>query len=145
MITYVKEPRLFEDFEKGITNAIVIPVNCVGVMEKGVALEAKKRWLKLANDWKLFCQTQKVTPGMVHRFSLCPQLFVPTKKHWKNSSEIENIEQACLNMQKLTENLVSIGVPALGCGLGGLQWNDVKALYEKYLTDSPIHFICYEP
>lgn len=39
-----------------------------------------------------------------------------------------------------------MAIPALGCGLGGLEWEDVKLLIEKYLGSlEEIEIMMYEP
>lgn len=57
------------------------------------------------------------------------------KLHWKNPSQISYIEDG---LRYLAENydelgISSIAMPALGCGLGGLNWDDILPLVEKYL------------
>lgn len=74
-------------------------------------------------------------------------LCFPTKKHWKNPSDIELIEKGLKtfvnNYKKL--NIKSITFPRLGCGLGGLDWKVVSSLMHKYLDDLPIDVrICGE-
>ena len=39
----------------------------------------------------------------------------------------------------------SIAFPALGCGNGGLDWNDVKPLMYEYLKDLDIEIKIYSP
>ena len=51
-------------------------------------------------------------------------LLFPTKDHWKTNSPIDGIEKG---MEWLVNNyknldIPSIALPALGCGLGGLDW-----------------------
>lgn len=35
------------------------------------------------------------------------------------------------------DNVTAIALPAIGAGLGGLKWNDVKAILEKVSNDYP--------
>lgn len=148
MITY-STGNLFADFENGVTSAIAIPINCEGVMGKGVALEAKTRWPKLAAQWDKRCKegvdglSVKTLPGEVCFYGSI--IFATTKDHYQNPSQIEWVESICKLLVKHCAPDEVVGLPAIGCGLGGLAWNDVKALYEKYLAESPIHFICYLP
>lgn len=72
-----------------------------------------------------------------------------TKKHWKNPSTSELVRDGLSYM--LGEFLVgrqhlSVAFPALGCGLGGLAWGDVKAFILAYalLSRHPAVEI-YEP
>ena len=41
--------------------------------------------------------------------------------------------------------LSSIAIPALGCGLGGLIWSDVKSMIERILGEVPIPILVFEP
>ena len=40
-------------------------------------------------------------------------------------------------------NISSVAFPKLGYGNGGLNWNEVKPLMEKYLKDLPIEVYIY--
>ncbi|MFG0294558.1 MAG: Appr-1-p processing protein, partial [Maioricimonas sp. JB045] len=43
-------------------------------------------------------------------------------------------------------NIESIAIPPLGCGLGGLKWNDVRPLIEDAFAESPeVRVLVYEP
>jgi O-acetyl-ADP-ribose deacetylase (regulator of RNase III) len=59
----------------------------------------------------------------------------PTKGHWREGSNLSDIEAGLKylaeNYEKLEIN--SIALPPLGCGQGGLNWKDVKSLINKYL------------
>lgn len=149
MITY-STGNLFSDFDNGVTNAIVIPVNCVGVMGKGVALEAKNRIEGCEMEYNWLNSSSKFEAGNLYILGGRSEIwFVTTKDHYRNPSKIEWVESIVKKLSKIENaanlGFFNVGVPALGCGLGGLLWNDVKALYEKYLTESPINFICYLP
>jgi O-acetyl-ADP-ribose deacetylase (regulator of RNase III) len=41
--------------------------------------------------------------------------------------------------------VTSVALPALGCGLGGLSWSDVKPRIEAALGDLPIDVLVFEP
>ena len=43
------------------------------------------------------------------------------------------------------ENIKSIAIPPLGSGNGGLDWNKVKPILEKYLADVDCDVYIYEP
>lgn len=57
-------------------------------------------------------------------------VYFPTKIKWREPSKIEYIAiglPALIEFIKL-ENIQSIAIPALGCGLGGLDWADVRPM-----------------
>jgi len=74
-------------------------------------------------------------------------LLFPTKNHWREKSPIEGIERG---LQWLVENykkldISSIALPALGCGLGGLDWKDVGPLMCRYLSQTNLQSSIYLP
>lgn len=65
----------------------------------------------------------------------------PTKTHWRNPSKIEYIEQGFKKFVETYEEkgITSVSFPKLGCGNGGLNWEDeVRPLMGKYLKGLPI-------
>jgi O-acetyl-ADP-ribose deacetylase (regulator of RNase III) len=63
----------------------------------------------------------------------------PTKAHWRAQSRLADIATGLLDLVDVIERLQirSIAVPALGCGLGGLNWPDVHELIEVKLGKLP--------
>jgi O-acetyl-ADP-ribose deacetylase (regulator of RNase III) len=124
------------------TQTLVNTVNCVGVMGKGIAKEFKDRDLKMFEAYKKICAEKKLEPGKLWLWRGSPSwiLNFPTKKHWKNSSKIEWIEAG---LQKFVasyeaQGITEISFPRLGCGNGGLDWEEVRPLMEHYLSDLPM-------
>ncbi len=123
--------------------ALVNPVNCVGVMGKGLALEFKNRFPGNFAAYQAACNDGQVRIGQM--FVTSPPLEYrpdwivnfPTKDHWRSSSQLEWIEKGVVALaiwmdQKKPK---SIAIPPLGCGLGGLDWADVRPL----LMDLAVH------
>lgn len=56
----------------------------------------------------------------------------PTKRHWRGASRMEDIESGLQDLAEVIAKLgiKSIALPPLGCGLGGLDWNEVQARIE---------------
>jgi O-acetyl-ADP-ribose deacetylase (regulator of RNase III) len=127
---------------------IVNTVNCVGVMGAGIALEFKLRFPKMYEDYKNKCNKNLVRVGRPYIYSHSENLWIlnfPTKKHWRNKSEIDWIEKGLEyfsnNYSKV--NINSAAFPKLGTNNGGLNWKDVKKLMEKYLSNLDIDiYIC---
>jgi O-acetyl-ADP-ribose deacetylase (regulator of RNase III) len=125
--------------------ALVNTVNCVGVMGKGIALQFKQAFPDNFQEYKRACDTQKVQPGqmfvVLHSELISPRYIInfPTKRHWRGKSRIEDIEsglQALISEVKQL-GIKSIAIPPLGCGNGGLSWNEVKPLIESAFADLP--------
>ena len=115
-------------------DAFVNPVNCVGVMGKGLAAEFKRMF---PHDYELYrraCADGRLRIGSVftapNSASLVHVIHFPTKNDWRNPSLLEYVEKGlpALRDELIRLRVKSVAVPALGCGLGGLNWSDVKPL-----------------
>jgi O-acetyl-ADP-ribose deacetylase (regulator of RNase III) len=107
---------------------LVCPVNCVGVMGKGLALEFKRRKPHACHDYFCACKIG-VSAGDV--LDAGKVWFAFTKDHWRDPSQIEWVEACLASIADAPP--ASIAIPQLGCGCGGLDWADVWPLYEKHL------------
>jgi len=145
----IKKGNIFE----AETQTIVNTVNCKGVMGKGLALEFKKRYPKMYEEYKKECEEEKLTIGTLHLYKGDPDRWIlnfPTKDHWRFKSRLEYIEDGLKYFcSKYKEwGIKSIAFPQLGCQQGGLNWSDVKPLMERYLKDLPdieIFIYFYKP
>ena len=116
---------------------LVCPVNCVGVMGKGLALEFKKRFPMQSDYYQLACRNKWLVPGIV--LTVNDIAFATTKNHWRNPSEIDDVDSCLVALRGDIESCgKSIALPQLGCGCGGLDWADVWPLYEKHLGGLPV-------
>jgi O-acetyl-ADP-ribose deacetylase (regulator of RNase III) len=113
---------------------IVNPVNCVGVMGKGLALQVKLKYPNVFRVYKEACNKGLVKVGKM--LVVDNIINFPTKQDWRNPSKLEWIESGLKDLRQLIidRNIQSISIPKLGCGLGGLDWHDVKPLIDKYLS-----------
>ncbi len=138
--------NMFESNSETLVNT----VNCVGVMGKGVALEFKNKYPEMYNDYVLRCKQKQVKPGDPYLYTNLAGdsiLNFPTKDDWRSMSHITHVinglEWFVENYEQLDIN--SISFPPLGCGNGGLLWEDVGPLMYKYLNDLSIDIIVYAP
>lgn len=149
MIEYKKGDLLASD-----TEAIVNTVNCVGVMGRGIALQFKKRFPENFKFYENACKLGDVEPGkmLVYQIeSLCNPKYIinfPTKRHWRGASRVEDIKAGLADLVNIIEskNITSVSVPPLGCGLGGLDWNEVKTYIESAFAKLPqVNFEVFLP
>lgn len=134
--------------------ALVNPVNCVGVMGKGLALQFKSAYPTNFSAYRQACSTGSLHPGttLVHDLGVnaFPRYLinVPTKRHWRDSSRIEDIRAGLAALIEAVRfyTIRSIAIPPLGCGLGGLAWDTVKPLIESACASIPnVNVLLYEP
>lgn len=128
---------------------LVNTVNCVGVMGKGVALEFRRKYPTMYKDYVRMCERQLVRPGEPYCYGAGERQIVnfPTKGHWRSQSRLSDIERGLAILEKhyADWNITSIAVPPLGCGNGGLDWDDVRPLIERHLAHLPIDVEVYVP
>jgi len=133
--------------------ALVNTVNCVGVMGGGLAKIFATKFPLMELDYISYCQEGLLTPGIMHSYysNIGSQQWIinfPTKDDWRNPSQLEYVE---VGMQDLVSfvarhGIESIAIPALGCGLGGLDWDDVKPVILKYIKFlTYVDWFVYDP
>lgn len=118
---------------------LVNPVNCVGVMGKGLALQFRRRFPSMFRDYVKRCQQGEVRIGepYLYRGKFLWILNFPTKVHWRNPSQLEYIVEG-LNHFRLKYRqwgVESVAFPALGCGCGNLNWEQVLPVMESILGE----------
>lgn len=149
-------------------HTLTISVNCVGIMGKGVASRAKylfpsayvfyqdlcrKRMLGLGKPY-LYKRENSVDIQLADEpFTLSGAnmetwyLLFPTKHHWRDRADLPSIRQGLEwikeNYQK--KGIQSLAVPALGCGLGWLQWQEVGPVLCQHLSPLNIPVQIYLP
>ena len=144
------------EFKKGDlftsgADALVNTVNCEGIMGGGIALAFKKKYPEYYNDYKNVCDQKREEVGFVRLYPVDDLvegiINFPTKDKVQNPSLIRYIELGLNSLRYMLNywNIKSVAIPALGCGLGGLDWRDVKPLIKKELSDLDTNIMVYEP
>lgn len=129
------------DILKSEVEALVNTVNCVGVMGRGIALQFKKAFPENFKQYEKACKNEQIVPGKMFIVDLGkmfnPRYIInfPTKRHWQANSQIQDIKDGLKSLVDDIKNygIKSIAIPPLGCGLGGLNWQEVYPLIEKSL------------
>ena len=138
MLRYVTL-NIFESPAQTLANT----VNTVGIMGKGIAADYKKRYPEMFHRYAEFCANGMLTTGRLYLYR-SPNKWVlnfPTKRHWRNPSKVEYIEDGLKKFVATWAEygITSISFPQLGTGNGGLDWKkDVQPLMERYLKDLPL-------
>lgn len=136
------------------TEALVNTVNTVGVMGKGIALQFKERFPTNFKIYAAACKKGEMQVGkmlMVRENTLNGEKLIinfPTKTEWFKKSEYSYIEEGLKDLARVIKEyeIKSIAIPPLGCGNGGLKWEKVKPMMDKYLGQlSNVAIQIYEP
>ena len=145
-MTTVKIGNLFESPAQTWVNT----VNCVGVMGKGIALEFKKRYPAMFQDYVARCNAGRVQIGRPYYFSdLLGSSIInfPTKRHWRSASRLQDVKQGLDYFVDHYQEwgIKSVAFPPLGCGNGGLEWAAVGPLMYSKLNSLSIPVEIYAP
>jgi len=147
---------------------VTVSVNTVGVMGKGLASRAKYQFPDVYVYYQDLCRSKKLKMGkpqlykressLDHDLADEPQslpngnagkwfLLFPTKSNWREMSDFNGIEEGLnwLTSNYKQEGIKSLAIPALGCGLGRLDWKDVGPLMCHYLKSLDINVAIYLP
>ena len=126
--------------------ALVNTVNTAGIMGKGIALQFKQAYPQMFRAYERDCKAGEVKLGKVQVFDLGglvggPRWIInfPTKGHWRAGSRMKDIETGLQDLVTTMKRLHirSIAVPPLGCGNGGLDWNEVRPRIESAFSELP--------
>jgi O-acetyl-ADP-ribose deacetylase (regulator of RNase III) len=159
-------------FAEPLADVLVNPVNCQGVMGAGLAVEFKRRWPEMFADYKFDCELGLLEPGALHLWSAGdPPVIVnlPTKVEWQTRSAFVDVAAGVAALREILseDDLVlegatlppdapgfvggtsrparTVAVPALGCGLGGLDWALVEPMIRKYLDGLDVEVWLFPP
>ena len=147
---------------------LTISVNTVSVMGKGLASRTKYQFPDVYVAYQDLCRNKILKMGKPYLYKretsldylLADEperltntnfgtwfLLFPTKCHWKEMADIKGIEDGLkwlVNNYK-KEGIKSLSIPALGCGLGWLDWGMVGPLLCNYLQNLDIPVNLYLP
>lgn len=134
--------------------ALVNTVNTVGVMGKGIALMFKEAFPANYKMYEEACRRDEVRVGRVLVTEVRrldgPRWIInfPTKKHWRQPSQLPWIVEGLVDLRRTLEkwDIRSVALPPLGCGNGGLDWDEVRPEIERALGSlEGVDVIVFEP
>lgn len=120
----------WEKYDK--CDSVCVPVNCKGVMGAGLAKALKDKMSPEEVDYYLeLCKTAKPGEsvfGFSEKFIYCF-----TKNHWGYPTLVTWVESCLQGLILLGSSNRTLLLPRLGCGLGGLRWDQISHLYDVYV------------
>ena len=142
------------------SRTLVNPVNCVGTSGAGLAREFKRRFplsvFAYERDVKSGDTSARLAVGRPTEYGLLENekrvVFFATKLHWRQPSKaqwiVDGVSELSGQVCDHPAYYESIAIPALGCGLGGLQWEAVRPVIEHQAYVMKAHGVSveiYEP
>ena len=147
---------------------LTISVNTVGVMGAGLASRVKLQFFDVFEEYLQALKKEKLKMGEPYLYKrpdnignilvvtekgdeeFVPShwyLLFPTKNHWVHNSDIKGIEKGLIYLKEnyKTLGINSLALPALGCGLGKLSWDEIGPMIVKHLKDTEMEVEIYLP
>ena len=159
------EADIFDFLNDEKTDAICITTNGIvnsyglAIMGAGTAGEAARRWQPIRRVLGHQLSIGKNIPYVIghidsdgnylepHKDFYEPNIFIlsfPTKDHFKDKSKLSLIESSAKELVSIanTLGLKKVILPVPGCGLGGLDYKDVKTIIEPLFDNR--FYICFK-
>ena len=129
MKSYLDSKDIFESQAEVLVN----PVNCKGVMGKGLALQFKNKFPQIYETYYRDCGKGALKAGFCyfyHHYNGIVIACLTTKDDWRDMSKLEWVKGGIRQLRALMEDghFSSVAIPQVGCGLGGLDWNRVRPM-----------------
>lgn len=146
MIIFEKRGDIF----RSACQTLVCPVNTQGVMGAGLALAFNRKFPGLLGAYRRACRADVfkregyfVWAAPDGQLVLC----FPSKQRWRDPSKLSWIDTALWKISKTYQDhgIVSVAFPAVGCGLGELEWEDVRSLIYQHLDGLELEVGLYAP
>ena len=105
--------------------------NCRGVMGAGIARQFAKRWPAMYDEYRKWCRTGQLIPGRIMTWQAPSGVTVfnlATQLDPGPTATLEAIGQSVTRMVRVAgaSGIPAVGLPRIGCGIGGLDWDEVK-------------------
>lgn len=162
-LTLVEDDMFFSTMQ-----TLTISVNTVAIMGKGLASRAKYQFPDVYVVYQDACRNKLLRLGRPYLYKreafvdeeLADEaskltnlnarkwfLLFETKGHWRETSDLRMIEEGLqwIRENYAKEGIVSLAMPALGCGLGKLDWRDVGPVICRALNSLNIQAAIYLP
>lgn len=142
--------NLLDMADKGHFNAIAHGANCFSTMGAGIAKQIKERYPKafLADNRDRRIPRERL--GDLSMVLVGPSNFLLFNLYTQYNPG-PNLDYSALELSlrkmamvlKLTTN-VKIGLPQIGCGIAGGDWERVKEIIQRVLSDFEVTVVIFE-
>jgi len=120
-------------------NVIGHGCNCVGSMGAGIALQVIKRNPEMLTEYQHRCHQQQFKPGAAWLWTNPTTgksvLNLGTQYFPGANARLAWVKEALT--AALSLNLEAFAIPRIGAGIGGLDWEEVKAAIEELSDQFP--------
>lgn len=122
--------------------------NCAGAMGRGIAVEFKRRYPRMFDEYRDRCRSGLFGLGDVFRWEAADIVVfnLGTQKTWRTKASLAAIEQSLRGMIAIAEKerIRTIGLPRIGAGLGGAPWERVRSLLQELGDATDVELVVFE-
>jgi O-acetyl-ADP-ribose deacetylase (regulator of RNase III) len=122
--------------------------NCAGAMGAGIAMEFKRRWPRMYEEYRARCADGRFRLGDVFVWSEGEHTIynLATQEHWRKKAQIPALSRSLARMLELAgqAGIERVGLPRIGAGLGGLDWPRVKKVLTEAGAQSTVTMVVFE-
>ena len=129
-------------------DALAHGCNCAGAMGRGIAVEFKKRWPGMYQEYRKRCSEGRFGLGEVFVWQDDGMTIfnLGTQLHWRESARIDAIRSAIAKTVDSGNSLgiKKLGLPRIGAGLGGIPWHYVRPILAGAATKARFEMVIAE-
>jgi O-acetyl-ADP-ribose deacetylase (regulator of RNase III) len=122
--------------------------NCAGAMGAGIAIEFKRRWPAMFEEYAVRCAEGRFGLGDVFVWTEGSTTIynLGTQAHWRKKAQLPALAKSLRKMVELATHagIERIGVPRIGAGLGGLDWTRVKRILTEVGGETQVTLSVFE-
>lgn len=137
-----EEGRLFDYTHKAYAHG----VNTGGMMGAGIAVEFKNRFPGLFKAYREQCESGQLSPGELFLFN-APNALVFNLATQRPTGRAQRSylrkSAGLLYVAARSQGITDIHIPKIGCGLGGLEEEDLIDALNPFLNDSKHHIVIH--
>ena len=117
------------DLFTSTADAIGHGVNCKGVMGAGIAKQFRARYPDMYQEYRRICAEGLLLPGEIHTYTSpgVRVINIASQEHPGPNANLywltTGVASALLYCKM--QGLTTLALPRIGCGIGGLAWDDV--------------------
>lgn len=129
-------------------DALAHGCNCAGAMGRGIAVEFKRRWPMMYQEYRKRCVDGRFGLGeiFVWQDEGMTIFNLGTQPHWREPARIDAIRSAMAKTVELGNSLgiKKLGLPRIGAGLGGIPWQYVRPILAGAATKAKFEMLIAE-
>jgi O-acetyl-ADP-ribose deacetylase (regulator of RNase III) len=120
--------------------------NCLGVMGAGIAVEFRRRYPDMYEEYRTFCKAGLAEPGDVLPYDAADGTVIYNLLTQPLPGATATVAHIVAAMARTIEDckarsIGQLGIPRIGAGHGGLKWEDVREGLKELMGGDPFSLV----